>query len=102
MGSCASNKNDIIELRINDPNSKIPENFRRNKTKKHKSLPLVYDKHNKCPNFKMSKKSVPTLNLNELSGISIIENIPDYEDIASMNNNTNNTFKKIIEVINIQ
>ena len=93
MGGCVSNKNDIIEVRINNPSERFTNAFNNKKTKKHKSMPVTTFKFNKAPEFKQSKKSVKTLCLNDISGIRYIS---DKEDNFSMNEN--NTFKKIIEI----
>ena len=93
MGSCVYNKNDIIEVRINNPSERFPNALNNIKNKKHKSLPVNTFKFNKRPEFKQSKKSLKTLCLKDISGIMCIS---DNEDDFSLNEN--NTFKKIIEI----
>ena len=99
MGNCVSNKNDVIEVRINSPNEKNLRIFNEKKNKKHKSVPVATFQFNKCPDFKKSNKSLKTLCLNDISEISDIMSIPDNEENVSINEN--NTFKQIIEVFNI-
>ena len=96
MGSCVSNKNDIIEARINNPSENCLNKYNQKKTKKHKSMPMATFQFNKCQEIKKSTKSLKTLCLNDISGIMCI---PDHEDNFSINGD--NTFKKIIEVFNI-
>ena len=96
MGSCVSNRNDIIEARINNPSENYLNNYNQKKTKKHKSMPMATIQFNKCQEIKKSNKTLKTLCLNDISEIMCN---PDNEDNLSINGD--NTFKKIIEVFNI-
>ena len=97
MGSCIGNGNDIIEMRINNLNNnfKHPYNFKNNK--KYKTAQLSSYKINHCPNFKKSKKSLPTYYLGDISGILNISDIQD--NVSDVINNS--SFREIIEVSNL-
>ena len=92
MGGCVHKGNDIISIRINEQNKnesyKLNQNY---KTKKHLSVPLVFNKK-----FKKIDHCFPALYSNDLSNIFKISdfnnNGDDLKDI--------NSLRKIVNLLN--